>query len=87
MNPPAHTKFIVGCITLLSGVFGGCGFYLILRGYQAGELYATTGGMGLSGLIGFLGGKMAANASSTSSTQSGDITNTAIPAKPEIKPT
>lgn len=62
MNPPNHTRFIVGSITLLSAAAIGCGTYLLLKGYQSGELLAQMASSGLSGLIGFLGGKMASNA-------------------------
>ncbi len=35
------------------------GAYLLLKGFQQGELLAQMGSNGLSGLVGFLGGKMA----------------------------
>lgn len=56
---PSHTRFIVGCITAITIVCIGCGFWLLLKGFQSGEILITSGGCsGLSGLIGFLGGKM-----------------------------
>lgn len=59
MNQRTHTRFIVGCITLLSILAIALGSYLLLKGYQSGELLAQMASSGLSGLIGFLGGKMA----------------------------
>lgn len=54
----SHTRFIVACIAVLSAIAMGLGFYLLLRGYQSGELLITNGGVGgISGLIGYLGGK------------------------------
>lgn len=61
MNPPNHTRFIVLCITILAMVATGGGTYLILKGFQQGELLAQMGSNGLSGLVGFLGGKMASS--------------------------
>lgn len=61
MNPPNHTKFIVGAITLLSVLAIASGAWLLLKGFQSGELLAQMASSGLSGLIGFLGGKMTAN--------------------------
>lgn len=58
MNPVSHTRFIVGCITALSAIAMGLGFWLLKLGYQSGELLVTNGGVGgISGLVGFLGGK------------------------------
>jgi hypothetical protein len=54
-----HTRFIVICITLLSGMAIGAGTYLLVSGYQSGELLAQMASSGLAGLVGFLGGKMA----------------------------
>lgn len=59
MNPPNHTRTIVLCITALSMAATGLGSYLLLKGFQSGELLAQMGSNGLSGLVGFLGGKMA----------------------------
>jgi hypothetical protein len=73
MSGNNHTIFIVGCITFLSGVAMGLGFYLLLKGFQSGELLVTNGGVaGLSGLIGFLGGKM------TSTQQKAEIAPPAV---------
>lgn len=56
--PQSHTRFIIACITFLSAIAMGLGFWLLLKGYQSGELLVTNGGVGgISGLIGFLGGK------------------------------
>lgn len=58
MNGVSHTRFIIGSITFLSFVAMVLGFWLLLKGYQSGELLVTNGGVGgISGLIGFLGGK------------------------------
>lgn len=58
MNPVSHTRFIVGCITVLSTIPIVLGYMLLDHGYQAGELLVTNGGVGgISGLVGFLGGK------------------------------
>lgn len=59
MNPNNHTRFIVLCITGLAMMATGAGAYLLLKGFQQGELLAQMGSNGLSGLVGFLGGKMA----------------------------
>jgi hypothetical protein len=56
-----HTRFIICCITLLSMMAVGAGTYLLVSGYQSGELLAQMASSGLSGLVGFLGGKMAAD--------------------------
>lgn len=56
-----HTRFIVACITLLALIATGCGSYLLLKGFQSGELLAQMGSNGLAGLVGFLGGKAMAS--------------------------
>lgn len=61
MNPPNHTKFIVLCITGLAMAATLVGSYLLLKGFQSGELLAQMGSNGLSGLVGFLGGKMSSH--------------------------
>ena len=82
MNREDHTNFIVGCITLLSIVAMALGFHLLLRGFQSGELLVTNGGVaGLSGLVGFLGGKM------TSAQQKAEPANPVVsPAEPGNNP-
>ena len=53
-----HTRFIVGCVTLLGMACVLCGTFLIYKGFQSGELLLSGGAVGaISGLLGFLGGK------------------------------
>ena len=60
MNPPEHhTRYIVGRIFWLSTMAMLLGAFLLTVGYQSGELLVQIGSSGLSGLVGFLGGKMA----------------------------
>lgn len=76
MNPPSHTRFIVGCITLLSMAAVGTGAYLLLKGFQSGELLAQMASSGLSGLVGFLGGKMSSSPTTPSGAIAVENTNT-----------
>jgi hypothetical protein len=52
------TKFIVACITFLGVVSALVGGALVWKGYEGGTLIAGGAGSAISGLIGFLGGKM-----------------------------
>lgn len=52
-----HTRLIVSVIGVLSAGALALGAWLIVRGYQTGELLIQTGGSGVTGLLGFLGGK------------------------------
>ena len=57
MKSCGQTTFIILCISCLSLVSMLLGAYLLLKGFQSGELLVTNGGVaGLSGLIGYLGG-------------------------------
>lgn len=58
MNTPGHTRYIVGCITLLGLVFGLSGSFLVYKGFEGGNIAMTIGGQCAAGLVGFLGGKM-----------------------------
>jgi len=60
MNKDTHTPLIVICITVITIVFGVLGAWLIVKGYQSGEMLTTIAGSGLGGLCGFLGGKQLA---------------------------
>lgn len=52
-----HTRLIVSTIGILSAGALALGAWLIFKGYQTGELLIQTGGSGVTGLLGFLGGK------------------------------
>ena len=67
-----YVRFIVICITLLGSLSIAAGSYLILKGYQSGELLIANGGIAaISGLVGMLGvGKP------SSHTPNGDTTKT-----------
>ena len=81
VNPVSHTRFIVGCITILSAIAMGLGFWLLKLGYQSGELLVTNGGVGgISGLVGFLGGKAVMDKPSNTTTVTDSTINT--PAQP-----
>lgn len=59
MNTQGHTKFIVFCVSILSGGCIAAGSWLIYKGYQTGELLIQTAASGVGGLLGVLGiGKM-----------------------------
>lgn len=70
MTPPNHIRFIISCLTLLALSSMGCGTYLLMTGYQSGELFvgiATGITGGIVGMISMRGG------SGTPTTQSGAI--------------
>lgn len=84
VTPVSHTRFIVGCITALSAIAMGLGFWLLKLGYQSGELLVTNGGVGgISGLVGFLGGKAVMDKAAV--TIGNDATITTPPAPPATK--
>lgn len=62
MNDQLLNRCIV-CITVISIVALLVGAGLMFRGYQGGEIAMTIASSGLSGLVGFIGGKMTAKAS------------------------
>lgn len=54
-----HTALIVKWVGFLSSLAMVLGAVLLYKGYQSGELLVTSGGVaGISGLVGFLGGKL-----------------------------
>lgn len=55
--PQDHTRFIVGCITMLaaSAAFGG--MWLLWKGFAGGGELVVTLNTAISGLVGFLGGR------------------------------
>ncbi len=82
MNAMNHTRFIIACITLLSLVAMCLGFWLLLKGYQSGELLVTNGGVGgISGLIGYLGGKPSAGDAKPSVTNPDTVQTTTVETK------
>lgn len=56
MNSKNDT-FALTCILILSVIALWCGFSLILRGFEAGQNFATIASSGLSGIVGYIGGK------------------------------
>jgi hypothetical protein len=80
-DQPDHTPLVVVCITIVTLVFGILGAWLIIKGFQAGEILTTTAGTGLGGLCGLVGSKMLTRPN-TVSTQTGDIN-----ASPTTQPT
>jgi hypothetical protein len=85
MNPTSETKFIVGCITLISLVCAVIGGFLLLKGFQSGELLVGIAGSGGGGLVGMLSMQRRVNpGESLSSTlqsisPAGPATGTAVP--------
>lgn len=83
---PNHTRFIIGCITLLSSEAIVAGYHLLSLGYQSGELLVTSGGVaGISGLVGFLGGRMSTDrpaAPNITGNVSGDVNTNPPPPTP-----
>lgn len=72
-----NTRLIVLCITFLCVISVASGAYLLLKGFQSGELLAQMASSGLSGLVGFLGGRAASSAPTTpSGALAAEITNT-----------
>ena len=72
-----HTRLIVSVVGILSGGSLCLGTWLIFKGYQTGELLIATGGQGVAGLLGFLGGKAMMQ-------QQPDITVSGTPPKLEV---
>lgn len=54
MNPASETKFIVGCIAAISLACAAIGGFLLLKGYQSGELLISVTSAGAGGLVGML---------------------------------
>lgn len=57
LNPaprPDHTRFIVGCVSLLGGFAGVLGAFLLWKGYNGGGELVMTVNTAIAGLIGFL---------------------------------
>lgn len=52
-----HTKYIISCITFLSFVALMSGAWLVFKGFEGGAVLIGAGGNGLTGLIGYLGGR------------------------------
>lgn len=75
MNSPGHTRFIVLCITVMAMAATSFGGYLILKGFQQGELLCQMGSNGLSGLVGFLGGKVMSQPTTPSGALATEVTN------------
>ncbi len=49
-----HLRFIVGMLTLMALVFGGIGGYLLLKGFQSGELFVGIVGSISGGIVGMI---------------------------------
>ncbi len=85
MNPQDHTKFIVGCVTLLgmSAAAGGC--WLLWKGFAGGGELVITLNTAISGLVGFLGGRQmrAASIGPGDTNVSGDATINQQPQQPQ----
>lgn len=79
MNDQLLSRTII-CITVLSIVALLVGAALMFRGYQGGEIAMTIASGGLSGLVGFIGGKMAGKPIA-------DDTITLAPVPPPLPPT
>ena len=56
MNPKNDT-FALASIAILSIIALICGFLLASKGYTEGTTFATIGSSGLSGIVGYIGGK------------------------------
>lgn len=82
MNSAGATKFIVLCITILGLVSFVIGGLLVWKGFQGGELIAGGGSSAVTGLIGFLGGKMMTPAGTSGDPVKTQVTNTATDAVP-----
>lgn len=57
LNPtprPDHTRFIVGCVSILGAFSGILGAFLLWKGYAGGGELIMTVNTAIAGLIGFL---------------------------------
>lgn len=60
-HPADHTPLVINWIGWLSVISIVTGAIVIVVGYASGELMVTSGGVaGISGLVGFLGGRATA---------------------------
>lgn len=54
MTPPTHLRFIIGCLTALAVIAMAAGAYLLVKGYQSGELFVTIAGSIAGGIVGMI---------------------------------
>lgn len=55
--PKSHIALVVICITILASMSAAGGMWLTWKGFQGGTELIVTLNTGISGLIGFLGGR------------------------------
>lgn len=83
MNPqPSHTRFIIGCITLLAMTCALCGGWLLWKGFAGGGELVMTVNTAIAGMVGFLANQSKATPPPT--TPSGAIATevTNLPSNP-----
>lgn len=66
MNPADHTKYIITCVSFLSFTALTLGGFLEYKGFAGGAVLIGAGGNGLTGLIGYLGGRTMSQRPATS---------------------
>lgn len=89
-HPQDHTRFIVGCVTVLASLAALEGGWLLWKGFAGGGELVITLNTAISGLVGFLGGRRSSTPApdtTTTATSSPEgtteLTTSTLPDKPE----
>lgn len=91
MNPPDHTRFVVGCVTAIAIITAICGAWLLWKGFAGGGECIMTANTAVGGLIGFLSsrGRQVSPPSTTTAISSPDgtvgVTTGTLPENTESK--